>query len=133
MSAVRTRQMPLFVVEGAVAVNVSVLLAGLWLGAPYQPPHFVSGCVFCTSVLCVAVLGYAVVTRRLWVLLTLEAFGLAILFPPIVIVAPLLTGVVGVPIALVRALLRWTRGRWLLGQETARVVHNGTRMQPIEG
>jgi hypothetical protein len=114
MSGMRKRQMTLFVMEGAVSVTVCVLLAGLWLGAPYQSPGFVRACLFGSGALGLAVLGYAVVARRFWVVLALPVLGLTLVFPPFVILPPLATGIIGLPIALVGAVIRWTRGGWLV-------------------
>jgi len=108
--------------ETAVAVTATMLLGGGWAGVRYQGSSFLVALGLSTLGILFAAIAYAVVAKRLGVLLFLPLFGLAVVAQELLAALFLLGGVVGFPITVLFSLFRSTRQNWIVAGQTALIA-----------
>ena len=100
--------------ETVVAVLATMLVAGGWAGAPYQPRSFILVLVLATAVSLLGMLGYAATTKRARILRFLPLVIIAVFGQELLAGLFALVGFLGVPIGVLFSLIRPTRQNWLV-------------------
>jgi hypothetical protein len=96
-------------IEWAAGTLATMSLAGAWGGVRYQPGWFLTGLAGLSVCLVLGCIAYAMVARRGRVLLQIPMFGLAVIGQEMLLGLCILIGVVTAPLALLLALIRWSR------------------------